>query len=98
MAAPHRSAVRALLLMVGQHTVGRGAEWHTSRPRMGATAEKVSRIIGSALAYEIDDGTLQTGSAFLSARLHVMAKDGRLEIMGGSALEMHLSQVRLPEA
>ena len=49
MAAPHRSAVRALLLMVGQHTVGRGAEWHTSRPRMGATAEKVSRIIAGLL-------------------------------------------------
>jgi hypothetical protein len=59
--------------------------------------QKVSRIIGNALAFEIDDGIVQIGIDFLSSRLDAMAKDGRLEIMGGSALDMHLSQVRLPE-
>jgi Protein of unknown function len=60
--------------------------------------QKVSRIIGDALAFEIDDGILQTGDVFLSARLNAMAKDGRLETRGGSALEMRLSEVKLPVA
>jgi hypothetical protein len=60
--------------------------------------QKVSRIVGSAISFEIDDGILQTGDDSLSSRLNAMARDGRLEIMGGSAREMHLSQVRLPEA
>jgi hypothetical protein len=60
--------------------------------------QKAVRIIGDALAFEIDDGILQTGDAFLSYRLDAMAKDGRLEIRGGSARDMHVSQVRLPVA
>jgi hypothetical protein len=60
--------------------------------------QKVSRIIGDALSYEIDDGILQTGDVFLSARLNAMAKDGRLEIRGGSAHDMRSSEVKLPGA
>ena len=54
--------------------------------------QKVSRIIGDALAFEIEDGILQTGDVFLSARLNAMARDGRLEIRGSSALDIRLSQ------
>jgi hypothetical protein len=60
--------------------------------------QKVSRIIGNALAFEIDDGTLQTGDAFLSARLDALARDGSLEIRGGSAHDMRSSEVRLAGA
>jgi Protein of unknown function/Domain of unknown function (DUF1835) len=60
--------------------------------------QKVARIIGTAMAYEMDDGIIQTGDTLLSARINALAKDGRLEIRGGSTLDIHLSEVRLPEA
>jgi hypothetical protein len=60
--------------------------------------QKVNRIIGDALAFEIDDGILQTGDVFLAARLNAMAKDGTLEIRGGSAHDMRSCEVRSPRA
>jgi hypothetical protein len=51
-----------------------------------------------ALAFEIDDGIVQIGIDFLSSRLDAMAKNGRLEIRGGSAHDMRSSEVKLPVA
>jgi hypothetical protein len=56
---------------------------------------KVARIIGTAMA---DDGIIQSDDTFLSTRLDALARDGRLEIRGGSARDMHVSEVRLPGA
>jgi Protein of unknown function/Domain of unknown function (DUF1835) len=58
--------------------------------------QKVSRVIGEALVSEMYQGVLQSGDMCLSARLDAMARDGRLEIQGGSAHDMHVSEVRLP--
>ena len=44
----------------------------------------------------MEDGIIQTVDTFLSARLDALARDGRLEIRGGSAHDMHVSEVRLP--
>ncbi len=44
--------------------------------------QKVSRIVDSAMSYEIADGILQTGDAFLSARIDALVRDSRLEIRG----------------
>jgi hypothetical protein len=60
--------------------------------------QKVAKVVGLAMAHEMDDEVIQTGDLLLSARLNAMAKDGRLEIRGGSARDIHLSDVRLPEA
>jgi hypothetical protein len=57
--------------------------------------QKAARIIGTAMAHEMDEEIIQTGDAFLSSRLNAMAKDARLEIRGDSALDMHLGEVRL---
>jgi hypothetical protein len=60
--------------------------------------QKVSGVIGEALVSEMYEGVIQSGDLLLSARLDAMAKDGRLEIRGGSALDMRSSEVRLPGA
>jgi hypothetical protein len=60
--------------------------------------QKAARIVGTAMALEIDEDIIQTGDVFLSSRLNAMAKDARLEIRGGSALDPHLAEVRLPQA
>jgi Protein of unknown function/Domain of unknown function (DUF1835) len=60
--------------------------------------QQVSRIIGNALAFEVGDGIVQIGIHFLSSRLDTMAKNGRLEIRGGSAHDIGWSEVRLPAA
>jgi hypothetical protein len=60
--------------------------------------QRVNRVIGEALVSEMYEGTMQTGDLLLSARLDAMAKDGRVEIRGSSALDIVSSEVRLPEA
>jgi hypothetical protein len=60
--------------------------------------QHVSRIVGNALAFEIDDGIVQIGIDFLSSRLDALAKNGRLEIRGGSAHDIRWSEVKLPVA
>jgi hypothetical protein len=60
--------------------------------------QKAARIIGTAMAYEMDEGIIQTGDAFLSSRLKAMAKDARLEIRGDPTLDIHLCEVRLTPA
>jgi hypothetical protein len=60
--------------------------------------QRVARIIGTAMAYEMDDGIIQSDDTFLSARLDALARDGRLEIRGRSAHDMHVSEVRLSGA
>ena len=57
--------------------------------------QRVARIIGTAMADEMEDGIIQTDDTFLSARLDALARNGRLEIRGGSAHDMHVSEVRL---
>jgi hypothetical protein len=59
---------------------------------------KAIRVIGEALVSEMYEGDLQAGDLLLSARLDALAKDGRLEFRGGSARDMHMSEVRLPAA
>ena len=61
-------------------------------------SDKVSRVIGEALVSEMYEGVIQSGDMLLSARLDAMAKDGRVEIRGGSARDMRSSEVRLPVA
>jgi hypothetical protein len=60
--------------------------------------QKAARIIGTAMADEMEDGIIQSDDTFLAARLDALARDGRLEIRGGSARDMHVSEVRLPGA
>jgi hypothetical protein len=59
--------------------------------------QKVAKIIGKALVAENDDEAIQVGDKVLAARVDAMARSGRLEIQGKSALEMHNSLVRLPQ-
>lgn len=59
---------------------------------------KAARIIGTAMGDEMEDGIIQSDDTLLSARLDALARDGRLEIRGGSARDMHVSEVRLPAA
>ena len=59
--------------------------------------QKVARIVGEALAAEMDDEVLQVGDSVLAARIDAMGASGQLEIQGKSALEMHHSLVRLPQ-
>jgi hypothetical protein len=60
--------------------------------------QKVSRVVGPAMASQMDDWVIQTGDMFLAARINALAKSGRLEIRGKSALEILHSEVRLPSA
>jgi hypothetical protein len=50
------------------------------------------------MSHEMEDGIIQSDDTFLSARLDALARDRRLEIRGGSAHDMHVSEVRLPGA
>jgi Protein of unknown function/Domain of unknown function (DUF1835) len=58
--------------------------------------QKVSRIVGLAMAFQMDDWTIQTGDVFLAARVNALAKSGRLEVRGESVLEILHSEARLP--
>jgi hypothetical protein len=60
--------------------------------------QKVARIIGLALASQMDDDLHQTGDIFLVARVNALVESGRLELQGVSAFEMQTSKVRLPAA
>jgi hypothetical protein len=60
--------------------------------------QKAARIMGTAMAREMDEEIIQIGDAFLSSRLNAMAKDARLEIRGDPILDIHLCEVRLAEA
>jgi hypothetical protein len=60
--------------------------------------QKAARIIGTAMAHEMDEEIIQTGVAFLSSRLNAMANGARLEIRGDPTLDMHVCEVRLPQA
>ncbi len=57
--------------------------------------QKVARIIGEALASQMDDCIFQSGDIFLAARVNSLVKSGRLDMRGKSALEMQFSEVRL---
>jgi hypothetical protein len=52
----------------------------------------------AAMSHEMEDEIIQSDDTFLSARLDALARDRRLEIRGGSARDMHVSEVRLPGA
>jgi hypothetical protein len=60
--------------------------------------QKVSRVVGPAMASQMDDWIRQTGDMFLAARINALAERGSLEIRGQSALEILHSEVRLPRA
>jgi Protein of unknown function/Domain of unknown function (DUF1835) len=60
--------------------------------------QKVSRVVGPALASQMDEWIRQTDDMVLAARINALANSGRLEIRGKSALEMFCSEVRLPSA
>ena len=60
--------------------------------------QKVSRVVGQALVSRMDDCIIQPGDTFLAARVNALVENGRLEIRGKSALEILLSEVRLPRA
>jgi hypothetical protein len=58
--------------------------------------QKVVRVVGHALAAGMDDSIVQPGDMLLTARINALVEAGRLEIRGKSALEIHASEVRLP--
>jgi Protein of unknown function/Domain of unknown function (DUF1835) len=60
--------------------------------------QKVAKVVGSAMASQMDDWIVQSGDMFLAARINALAKSGRLEIRGKSALEILHSEVRLPRS
>jgi Protein of unknown function/Domain of unknown function (DUF1835) len=60
--------------------------------------QKVAWIVAPAMESTVDDDIIQTGDMFLAARIASLAKSGRLEIRGKSALEIFHSEVRLPGA
>ena len=57
--------------------------------------QKVARVVGHALASQMDDCILQAGDIVLVARVDALVESGRLEIRGESAHDMHVSEVRL---
>jgi len=57
--------------------------------------QKVSRVIGPAMASQMDFDIVQTDDLLLAARINALAESGRLEIRGKSALEILDSEVRL---
>ena len=59
--------------------------------------QKTARVVGMALASQMDDDLIQAGDIFLAARIDAIVESGGLEIQGKSALEMHDSLVRLPQ-
>ena len=69
----------------------------SGRNRPSARVERIDLVvralIGIGESPRADHSPLRT---FPSARLDALARDGRLEIRGGSARDMHVSEVRLP--
>jgi Protein of unknown function len=60
--------------------------------------QKATRIIGMAIAHEMDEEVLQSNDAFLASRLNAMGKDARLEVRGDPTRDIHLCEVRLAQA
>jgi hypothetical protein len=60
-----------------------------------ANWQKVAKVVGAAMASQTDDWIVQSGDMFLAARINALAKTGRLEVRGESALEILHSEVRL---
>jgi hypothetical protein len=60
--------------------------------------QKVAKVVGSTIASQMDDWIVQSGDMFLAARINALAKSGRLEIQGKSALEILYSEARLPRS
>lgn len=59
--------------------------------------QKVSWVVGSAMASQMDDWIIQTGDMVLAARIKTLAESGQLEIRGKSTTEIFFSEVRLPK-
>jgi hypothetical protein len=57
--------------------------------------QRVARVVGEALAFGMEDCIIGPGDLLFRARIKALAESGRVEIQGGSALEMFVSQVRL---
>ena len=60
--------------------------------------QKVTRVVGEALACQMDDCIFQTGDILLAARVNALAESGRLEVKGKSPLDMRFSEVRIAKA
>jgi hypothetical protein len=60
--------------------------------------QKDARIVGHALASQMDDCIIWAGDLLLVARLDALVESGRLEIRGEPAHNMHVSEVRLTKA
>jgi hypothetical protein len=58
--------------------------------------QRVARVVGQALAVDMDDWIIQACDLVLAARVNALVESGRLEVRGNSALEMRYSEVRLP--
>jgi hypothetical protein len=58
--------------------------------------QKVARVVGQALVAPMDDCIIGPGDLFLVARVNALVESGRLKIRRKSALEMHVSEVKLP--
>lgn len=54
-------------------------------------------VVGHTLASQLDDAVQQSGDLFLAARLSRLVEQGRLECRGRSPLDLHQSEVRLPQ-
>jgi Protein of unknown function/Domain of unknown function (DUF1835) len=61
-----------------------------------ANWKKVALVVGQALVSPMDNCMIGPGDLFLVARVNSLVENGRMEIRGKSALEMHASEVRLP--
>jgi hypothetical protein len=59
--------------------------------------QKAARLVGEALASQMDDDLIQVGDIVLAARIDAIVESGDLEMQGESALEMHKSLVRLSQ-
>jgi hypothetical protein len=57
--------------------------------------QKAARIVGEALAKDMEDGLLQTGDLLLIARLRALVETGLLESRG-DLLDIHRCELRLP--
>jgi hypothetical protein len=57
--------------------------------------QRVARVVGEALVFGMEDCIIGPGDLLFRTRIKALAESGRLEIQGGSALEMFVSQVRL---
>jgi Protein of unknown function/Domain of unknown function (DUF1835) len=57
--------------------------------------QSAARVVGEALAKELDDALLQTGDLLLIARVRTLVETGLLESRG-DLLDIHRCEVRLP--